>query len=254
MTPNRTPHIFFTPIKSTRAFEEISFEIKRLVFQGVLKPGDRLPSETELARQFRVGRQTIREALRLLELSGIIAIQKGSNGGPVIKNRILNTISNLFLDAFQMEKISIEELTAARCEIEKVVMNHVIENIEESDIILLQENIHAARQKIKNNILAIEENIEFHILLARASKNHLFVIVVGSIVAVLRNLLSQVEQHLEGTNDDMGYNERIIKSRNALKYHEGILNAIIEKNEGEAISSLKQHLEEVGSRLQPFIK
>ena len=74
MTHNKSSKILFAPIKSTRTFEEISLGIKRLIFKGALKPGDKLPSETELARQFNVGRQTVREALRLLELSSLILI------------------------------------------------------------------------------------------------------------------------------------------------------------------------------------
>jgi len=57
----------FKPIRGKRTFEEISSEIKRLIFDGVLKPGDKLPSEIELAKMFAVGRQSVREALRLLE-------------------------------------------------------------------------------------------------------------------------------------------------------------------------------------------
>ena len=116
-----TDKAIFTPVESKRTFEEVSSKIKTLVFEGVLKPGDRLPSEAELAKQFGVGRQTIREALRILELSGLIAVQKGFGGGPIIKDTILTTISNLFFDAFQMEKITVEEFTAARLVIEKAV-------------------------------------------------------------------------------------------------------------------------------------
>ena len=58
----------FEPLRTKRAFEEISAEIKRLIFSDKLKPGDRLPSEIELAGQFGVSRHTIREALRGLEI------------------------------------------------------------------------------------------------------------------------------------------------------------------------------------------
>ena len=78
----------FQPIKNERTFEKVSTRIKRLIFDGVLKPGDRLPSEMELAHQFDVGRQTIREALRILELSGFITVQKGGSGGPLIPGRL----------------------------------------------------------------------------------------------------------------------------------------------------------------------
>ncbi|MFH1123905.1 MAG: GntR family transcriptional regulator, partial [Pseudomonadota bacterium] len=130
----------FTPFKNERTFEKVSSRIKGLIFDGVLRSGDRLPSENELAHQFSVGRQTVREALRILELSGFITTQKGGSGGPLIKNTILNTISDLYLDAFRMEKISIQELTLVRCEIEKVVLSHAIDKADESDIEALKQN------------------------------------------------------------------------------------------------------------------
>ena len=98
---------FFTPIEKRRALEAVSDKIKGLVFDGTLKVGNKLPSETDLANQFKVGRQTIREALRPLELSGFIAIKKGGEGGPTISNTILHTISDLFLDAIRMRTVSI---------------------------------------------------------------------------------------------------------------------------------------------------
>jgi len=104
----------FPRIKPRRAFEEISKEIKQMIFSGVLKPGSRLPSETELASQFGVGRQTIREALRLLELSGFIGTQTKGAGGPVVVNTILNTIGNSFMDLFRMKQITIGQVTSAR--------------------------------------------------------------------------------------------------------------------------------------------
>ena len=98
----------FEPIKSERTFEKVSKKIKQLIFDGVLKPGDRLPSELDLAQQFGVSRQTIREALRILELSGFITIQKGGAGGPLIKDTVLHSLNGMFLDAFQLEKVTLD--------------------------------------------------------------------------------------------------------------------------------------------------
>lgn len=137
----------FSPIKNRRAFEEVSLKIKTLIFDGILKPGDKLPSETDLALQFNVGRQTIREALRILELSGFITVHRGGSGGPIIKDTISNTISALFLDAFRMKKISLAELTVARLEIERVVLNYVMDYIDDSDIRSLQESVNRAKKR-----------------------------------------------------------------------------------------------------------
>ena len=113
----------FSPVESKRTFEEISSNIKALIIEGVLKPGDRLPSETELAKQFQVGRQTIRESLRILELSGFVLVQKEFGGGPIIKDTILGKVTNLLLDAFKMEKIAASEFVEARSVIEKAIIN-----------------------------------------------------------------------------------------------------------------------------------
>ena len=230
----------FNPIKTKRAFDEISNEIKRLIFKGILKPGDRLPSEAELANRFSVGRQTIREALRLLELSGFISMQKGGAGGPLVVDTILNTIANSFLDAFQMGKISINDHTKARIEIEKMILNYVFNNIEESDVKCLQENIELARKKIESNIHAFEENIQFHKLLAKASKNHVFLVVMESIMAVVAHIRSLLGMDLE-------------LSKKVVIEHEEIVEAIVIRDNAKALGLLERHILHVGNRYNDFV-
>lgn len=229
--------ILFEPIKAKRTFEHISTKIKSLIFKGVLKPGDKLPSETELARQFNVGRQTIREALRILELSGFLTIQKGATGGPIISDTISDAISRSFLDAIQMKTITIDELTVARLEIERVVLNHTISKADNSDIKRLQENVLRAKRKIESNVQAFSENVEFHRLLAKASKNYLFVIVMEAIMAIVADFLSRLEPDLK-------------VSKEVVEAHERILNAIIKGKGEESIALLEKHLLEVKGRLQ----
>ena len=240
MPSNSVNKISFSPIKSPRTFEGISSEIKRLIFKGILRPGDKLPSEIELARQFNVGRQTVREALRILELSGFITIQKGSAGGPIIEDTIFNTISNSFLDAFLMKKITPEELTVARLETEKAVLHYVLNNADDSDIKSLQDNIAQAKKKADANIRPFRDNIEFHKLLAKASKNQIFVLIVESVMAVVADFFSRLEPEFE-------VSKRVIES------HENILNAIISKKRDEAITLLEKDLREVGKRFQDIM-
>lgn len=230
---NTKPAIVFSPLKTKRRFEEISAKIKELIFKGVLKPGDRLPSEVELARQFNVGRQTIREALRLLELSGFITVQRGGAGGPIIENTIMNTLSGSFLDAIKFSNTTIAELTIARLQIETLALNEALKRIDDRDIKAMQENITRAKKKIADGMQAFRENIDFHKLLARASKNHVFVIVVEAIMTVVANFLSRRGE----PNPDESYS--------VTKSHESLLKAIIEKRNEEAISLLQSHLNEV---------
>jgi GntR family transcriptional repressor for pyruvate dehydrogenase complex len=231
----------FEPFKTKRTFEEVSELIKNQIFKGVFKPGDKLPPEGQLAKQFNLGRQTIREALRLLELSGFITVQKGGGGGPIIKDTILQRIGDLFLDSFRMKKISMEELTEVRAEIEQIVLGYVIDRADESDIKRLQKNVREARKKIARDVPATQENFQFHRLLAEASKNYLFVIVMESIMAVHSEILSRSGSDLE-------------TSANVVAYHEDILKTVVEKNRTMALQLLEKHIKEVGRRLKSDVQ
>lgn len=193
---DRKPQLF-KPIQNERIFEKISSKIKELVFKGLLKPGDKLPSETELARQYGVGRQTVREALRLLEISGFIAIKKGGSGGAVVDDTILNTITNSFVDAIQMKKLSMDSVNVVRLEIERLVLKYAAENAEEKDFKKLISNIDKARKKLERGSPVRKENIDFHKIIAKATKNHVFVIIMESIMAVLTVFLSRYQLDLE---------------------------------------------------------
>ena len=189
--------VIFKPFKNKRAFEEVSNRIKQLILKGALKPGDKLPSENQLASQFNVGRQTIREALRMLELSGFISIQRGGTGGASIQNTILTKVGNSLIDAIQMENITIEEMTSARLEIEKLVLNHVIDKADDIDLKKLQDNIRKAKKKIDSGVQAFKENVDFHILLAISSGNQVYVIVIRSIMTVVAGFLNRLEPSLK---------------------------------------------------------
>jgi len=212
-----------------RAFEDVSTKIKKWIIQGVVKPGDKLPSETELARQFKVGRQTVREALRLLELSGFLTVHQGAHGGSVITNTILETLSQSFLDAVQMKNISVAEVIAARNEIDKMVLIQAIRNATEEDISLLNENIRKAEQKLSQNVLAFEENITFNTTLAKASHNGIFVILVESMMTIMADFLSRAPQTLA-------------VSQKNVNDHKDILNALMERNEARALLLADNHL------------
>jgi GntR family transcriptional regulator, transcriptional repressor for pyruvate dehydrogenase complex len=208
------PTHLLNPIKAKRTFEEVSNRIKELIFEGVFKPNEKLPSENELAKTFKVGRQSVREALRLLEISGFISIQRGVNGGPIIQNTMLNKMAGLFLDTFKFNRIPIKDLTRARAEIEKTILRFVVDNATKTDLQNLRENVGRAKRQQEKNLPAFEENINFHRLLAKASKNHVFLMVIESILAVESDFRSRHK------NIDM---KKSIKITN---YHEEILQTI----------------------------
>lgn len=222
----------FEPIKSKRAFEEISFKIKQMIFDGILKPGDSLPTEVGLAHQFNVSRQTIREALRLLELSGFISVRKGGFGGPTIENTIFDSIKNSYIDAIQMKSISITDLTFARLEIENVILAGAIDNADEKDMEKLRQNVLQAKEQLENNIMPRPLCLAFHKLLAQASKNQTFTLFSESIITIITGFLSRFEP-----NPD--YMRRIVDD------HAELFEVIRARDKEKALILMRRHLKEV---------
>jgi GntR family transcriptional regulator, transcriptional repressor for pyruvate dehydrogenase complex len=75
----------FTPLPEKRTFKEIERQMRQSIHSRALKPGDRLPSEHELAAQFKAGRLSVREALRMLEQASLIVVTQGSTGGSYVR-------------------------------------------------------------------------------------------------------------------------------------------------------------------------
>lgn len=229
--------IVFEPVKNRRMFEEVSDKIKRLIFEGTLKPGQRLPPENEIARLFNVGRQSVREALRILELSGFITTRAGINGGPIIENTIMSRMAELYLDAFRFHRVPLHDFTAARKGIELSVLDLVLEAANPADLEGVRASINRAKAKLSGNQSAFEENVDFHRQLAKASKNYLFVITVESILAVLSDFRARFPAI------------PVERSRLVVKLHENILDAILNQSADEARRLLEQDLMQVNTNL-----
>src|ERR1700676_2039587 len=67
----------YTPIQSARVFEQVAMQIETRILQGELRSGDRLPTERDLAEQFRVSRTAVREAMKILAQKGLVDMRPG---------------------------------------------------------------------------------------------------------------------------------------------------------------------------------
>jgi GntR family transcriptional repressor for pyruvate dehydrogenase complex len=218
------------PLRKKRTFEEVSERLKELIFNGTLKPGQQFPSENALAQLFQVGRQSVREALRVLELSGFITVRRGVKGGAVIEGTMLSKLSGIFLDTIKLHRVSLEDCIAARKAIEVSVLDFVLKNAGKEDIEALRNNIAATRRKGHPNKPPFEEIIDFHRLLAKASKNYTFSIVMESILAVFADFRSKY------ASPDLK------ESRHVVDLHEALVDAIVENNKARAVELLMEDL------------
>jgi GntR family transcriptional repressor for pyruvate dehydrogenase complex len=177
----------FQPIQMRRAFEEICDRIRAQIAAGTLKPGDKLPAERELAQQLGVGRNALREALRSLEIAGIVRLQKGAKGGAFIREGDAGRMDEVMRDMLSLGSISVAELTESRIHIQDLVVRLACERATRSDLDALGANVERTGQMTAEGryLDRVECSREFYGLLAAATHNQVLAMMVHSITEIL---------------------------------------------------------------------
>ena len=182
----------FAPIHTRRAFEEICQRIREQLAAGVLKPGDKLPAERDLAQQLGVGRNALREALRSLEIAGIVRLQKGVKGGAFIREGDSGRMNQVVADMLSLGSISVEELTEARVHIQDLVVRLASTRATRADLGALEANIDLTEQMtLAGRYLdRVECSRDFYQLLAAATHNPVLSMMVHSLTEILMQFVT----------------------------------------------------------------
>ncbi|HEY6418545.1 MAG TPA: GntR family transcriptional regulator [Candidatus Binataceae bacterium] len=187
----------FRRIRAPRAFEEIADQIRKELSDRRLRAGDRLPPERALAEQFGVSRNTLREALRSLENAGLLRLRKGATGGAFVRESTGDAIITGLRDMFHLGAIKPEHLTEARVLIESIAVRAACERATAEDIAALHANIAAAENAAREKIDFYDQaaiHLEFHRIIARATKNPVMVIVMEALVDVMQHFIQAIGQ------------------------------------------------------------
>ena len=167
----------FQPLKKGRLSEEIVEYIKNLIVQGRLKPSDKLPSERDLAERFNVGRPTVREAIRTLELMGLVEVFPGHKG-TTIKNPELDTYMESLREQMswmiQIERTTLQQLAEVRDSLETRIALLTAERATENQLREMQSILEDMKVTTNDINAYLEKGIEFHSVMARATQNPIF--------------------------------------------------------------------------------
>jgi DNA-binding FadR family transcriptional regulator len=208
--------------------EAIVRQIEKKILLGKLKADQMLPPENELMKQFGVGRNTVREALRILETSGLIKVKQGSRGGPVITRLTTEFVSDFLMKAIRLRGVSPDHLSEFRLAIEPSIAETVATKKDVNPELLLQleDNILEVRKLYEANQVTAYRNMDFHVLLAMATENPMFIIILKTL-RVGFNLISPPQNKIQ---------------IETIKYHQRIFNAIRSRDPVEAREQMRQHL------------
>jgi len=211
-----------------KLYQEVLLKVNEIIEEDKLTIGDRLPSERELADRLKVGRSSVREALRALELLGLISTRRGE--GTFIQDHSAHRLVEILAFFILRNQKSKKDLLEARKLIEVVVIRLAAERINDDEIEYLKDIIERSEVKLKRGELPVEEDYLFHEKIALASKNNLLYKIWKPIVEYGKTIL---EESLERTG----------RPEISIIEHKNILQALKERNITEAEQQMKIHLE-----------
>lgn len=228
--------VVFKPIKNERASQEVAGQIKEMIFEGMLNPGDKLPSEREMSSQFGVSRLTIRDALRNLEHYGLISIRKGASGGHYIEEVDLKPIRDTLLLMLRLQRISLSDIGEIRLILEPDITRMAALKAEPTHIKEIEDLLSKKDKNIKTGELPLYPDFKFHRLIAEATGNPAIIFTMNVIMDFLVNAVSRFFLNIE-----------ILK--NTAKFHRMIFNAIKNKKPEMAHEIMLNHIKDVNKRL-----
>jgi len=231
----------FVSVKPNRVSQQVAEQIKDLILEGKLKPGDKLPSERELSKLIGVGRLSLREGLRILESSGILRTRYGVTSGTYVSQIRVEQLTEKFLDILKLSDITIDQLTEARLEISLVNLKYFINRASAGDVQKLEACTTEIENRLKSGMPTREKNILFHQLIAEGSKNPAFIVLHNAILDSLRGFLSRFESPPE-------YSKKVLRgNREILRY-------IKAKNLEKASDAMRKHIRYTGKRVKSLIQ
>jgi GntR family transcriptional repressor for pyruvate dehydrogenase complex len=223
------------PIKKTRVHEEIADRIRQLILDQSLPAGQPLPSERVLARRFGVSRGSVRDALRTLEIVGLLEMRHGQGTFPreLSVDRLVTPLVSILAYRRDLR----DELMDVRRMFEPALVRAAATRVTGEDLAELQRVLEQQRRKIGAGQSAIAEDTAFHAALAQATHNSVAV----RLMETLNELLMESRRltlHQRG------------RPQRSLEGHEAIMTAMQHRDPDAAERAMHDHINQIADILQ----
>jgi GntR family transcriptional regulator, transcriptional repressor for pyruvate dehydrogenase complex len=220
----------FKPLAGGRMSAEIVGQIIPLIRSGELQPGDRFPSERELSQTFEVSRVTVRDALRVLEVMGLVQIRVGSAGGAFVTVPSPDVVGESVVNMMSLRGIEHAQLAETRAMLELAVLDLVLVRITDEEIEELRELGRHAQKLTDAGDYDTHLSTEFHAALARCTHNDAVALIADSFAGPL----SMAEIRATEPWDERG--------RRTVEEHIALVEAIAARDGSLARRILRHHL------------
>jgi GntR family transcriptional repressor for pyruvate dehydrogenase complex len=229
------------PIKPSKISDAISEQIRELILNGSLKPGDRLPSERELVEQLGVSRPSVREALLKLEAKGVVQSRQG--GGTFVSDVLAPSIVNPLADLMRDNPEAISDVLECRHGLEELAASYAALRATAEDRAIIRDKFLALDEANQAGDLerSADADAEFHLAIADASHNVALIHITRSLFDLLSTQMKSNWEHL------------LMNRESCSKIHDQhqfIYDAIISRDPDMARNAAHTHLSYIGRCLK----
>ena len=171
-------------VQRRRLYEDIVQQLHTLIRQGMLQHGARLPSERMLAEQFNVSRSSVREAIRSLELQGLVVSRRGS--GTFINTEAIETVVALLASTLTTGNETVKEIFEMRHLLEPHIAAVAATRADPDEVQRLADILEEQQEQLARGESGVDADTAFHFALASATHNSALVKVVSAVEDILR--------------------------------------------------------------------
>jgi GntR family transcriptional repressor for pyruvate dehydrogenase complex len=217
----------FEAVPRTKLYQKVVKQVQDIIRDGLLRPGDMLPPERELAERLQVSRGSLREAILALESMGLVEPRHGE--GTIVRDLSAAPLVNQLSVMLVQKRALVGELLEFRLMVEPTLAARAAANATEEEIVHLEEILSRQKAKVEQGDLAIEEDSKFHYAIAQAARNSVVLKVLDVFMDYLRES-RELSLQVEG------------RPQRSLNSHRRILNAIARKNPAAAEKAMRRHI------------
>lgn len=219
-------------LKEEKLYIRVVEEIKKEIMEGTLKKGEKLPPEREIAETLEVSRASVREAMRALEVSGLIVSKHGS--GNFIRDDFNKSLIEPLSLIFLLNGSNKKEIHEIRSSLEAQAVLVASEKLSDSDLNKL-ESIVDQLSKSHDEELNNKLDREFHYTIINATDNTFIQIFLSTLTSVMEKFIKEAREEI------LLYNNK--EKLNLVHYE--IVEALKEKNKNKLIEAMKKHADMV---------
>ncbi|GAC1321023.1 MAG: FadR/GntR family transcriptional regulator [Chloroflexota bacterium] len=219
-----------SPVRRSRLYERIIEQIRTLISEGRWGPGAQLPAERELAERLRVSRTSVREALRILEMQGVLETRQG--GGTFVRTTDMEALVAPLANAILQGRRELAQILEVRELLEPGIARAAAQRATPDHILELERLVEQQRDCVRRGDSFVDADTAFHNTLAVAADNP----ILDRLHAIILDLLRESRQSYLYTAD---------RPQKSLRGHEAILAAITSHNPNAAWRASLNHISEV---------